>query len=166
MPDKSRKKPKQEKRAKGSKKIRGGVGNDENMLTKFWNFITGAKKDINATAEKFSKVKTEIQQNISALNKSLNEVMPLLDECSSSLNAVEKKTDNAAGAVFEQREQQVLNPEPVQPLQQLQPQPANPLPRIEPRMDQEESEYPRFGVGGGSQKKTRRKRQKKVKKTD
>jgi len=69
-------------RPQRTKKMSGGV---DWSFSGFWKSITGVKDNINETAEQFSKVKKDIQENINALNKSLNEVMPLLNKCSASL---------------------------------------------------------------------------------
>ena len=83
MPVNSRKKQgKKAQRPQRTKKMSGGV---DWSFSGFWKSITGVKDNINETAEQFSKVKKDIQENINALNKSLNEVMPLLNKCSASL---------------------------------------------------------------------------------
>jgi hypothetical protein len=173
MLDKSRKKQKQEKRGKKSKKITGG----SDLWTKLKNFFTGAKDNINETAEQFSKVKTAIQQNITTLNKSLNEVLPLLDKCSAALKVDPSTTReladgaglNYVAPALPRPEQKIENPQMANP-QMANPQMANiqrqnqELERVEPPMETEQEDpVSRFG---GAQKKTRKKRQKKVKKTD
>lgn len=86
MPVNSRKKQgkkaQKQQRPQRTKKMSGGV---DWSFSGFWKSITGVKDNINETAEQFSKVKKDIQENINALNKSLNEVMPLLNKCSASL---------------------------------------------------------------------------------
>ena len=77
-----------------SKKMGGG---ERTWSEWFASFMPGGKKDINETANKFSKVKTDIQTHIAALNRSLSEVMPLLEECKTSITSAAAAT-KAAGA--------------------------------------------------------------------
>lgn len=78
-----------------SKKISGG---ERTWGQWFASFMPGVKKDINETANKFSKVKTDIQTHITALNRSLSEVMPLLEECKTSINSAAEAAGAGAGA--------------------------------------------------------------------
>jgi hypothetical protein len=103
MPDLSKKSRKKGKRKYkvdkeigtkiGTKKVKGG----ENFLSTIGSYISNfvpsflsVKKDINTTADKFAGVKAEIQKNIAELNKSLNDVLPLLDDCSKSMNSAKQ----------------------------------------------------------------------------
>lgn len=169
MPDLSKKSRKKGKRKHtvdkeiGTKKLKGGTIFD--FFSNIRSYFGSVKKDINTTADKFAGVKAEIQKNIAELNKSLNDVLPLLDDCSKSMNSA--KQIAAAG------------PPPAQPTQPTQPtqlppiqnNPTNNNGGLEtyraslPDID-ESSETPKFPGGSscGSSKKSRKKSLKKPKK--
>ena len=112
-----------------TKKMRGGYP-FSGFFSSIGNYFTsfgGVKKDINTTAEKFGEVKTEIQKNITELNKSLNNVLPLLDDCSKSMNTASDiaKKINAEGPPTAEQQQIALQqparlPSPAPPTAQQQ----------------------------------------------
>jgi len=109
MPDLSKKSRKKGKRKHtvdkeigtkiGTKKVKGGFPNPFSGIFSgignFWSSISGVKKDINTTADKFADLKAEIEKHITALTGSLNNVKPLLDACGASINTIEKSTNDA-----------------------------------------------------------------------
>jgi len=96
MPDLSKKSRKKGKRKHtvdkeiGTKKVKGGTNPILDFFSGIGNYFGSVKKDINTTADKFASVKAEIQKNIAELNKSLNDVLPLLDDCSKSMNSAKQ----------------------------------------------------------------------------
>ena len=138
-----------------SKKMGGG---ERTWSEWFASFMPGGKKDINETANKFSKVKTDIQTHITALNRSLSEVMPLLEECKTSITSAAAAT-KAAGAGEQP-------PAADRPSQFALPAPAPPAPAPPaPTAPQEPPTDDMFTVRGGSQrsapKKSRKNKHKK-----
>jgi hypothetical protein len=104
MPDLSKKSRKSRGKYKlskndSTKKIKGGFPNPfSGIISGIGNFLSslsGAKKDINTTADKFADLKAEIEKHITALTGSLNNVKPLLDACGASINTIEKSTNDA-----------------------------------------------------------------------
>jgi hypothetical protein len=173
MPDltkKSRKKGKRKHRVDkeiGTKKVKGGTNPILDFFSGIGSYFGSVKKDINTTADKFAGVKAEIQKNIAELNKSLNDVLPLLDDCSKSMNSA--KQIAAAGP-----------PQPtstqVPPLTELpsnQNNPTNNNGRLEtyraplPGMDESPNGQPTFPGGSScdASKKSRKKSLKKSKKS-
>ena len=108
-----------------SKKMSGG---ERTWGQWFASFMPGVKKDINETANKFSKVKTDIQTHITALNRSLSEVMPLLEECKTSINSAAEAAGAGAGAGEQppaaNRPSQYALPPPAPPAPQAPPAPS------------------------------------------
>lgn len=184
MPDLSKKSRKKGKRKYkvdkeigtkiGTKKVKGG----ENFLSTIGSYISNfvpsflsVKKDINTTADKFAGVKAEIQKNIAELNKSLNDVLPLLDDCSKSMNSA--KDIAAAGPP---QSTQPPTSTQVPPLSQLPSNQNNPTNNNgvlgtyrAPLPDNESDEEPPAKFPGGSScdasKKSRKKSLKKSKKS-
>jgi hypothetical protein len=111
MPDLSKKSRKSRGKYKltkndSTKKIKGGGGFFDFVsgIGNYLSSFTGAKKDINTTADKFAGVKAEIEKNIAELTRSLNNVKPLLDACGASIKTIENTANKLDGAYKEQNE--------------------------------------------------------------
>jgi hypothetical protein len=186
MPDLSKKSRKSRGKYKvtkndSTKKIKGGAGGFFDFVSGIGSYLssfTGAKKDINTTADKFAGVKAEIEKNIAELTRSLNNVKPLLDACGASIKTIENTAIKIDGAYNEVKSEKPSNDQKAVAaaapgagafgLEDKLGQMGQPEAR--PQLDDEDSNPPptyRAPMLGGSsaQKKSRKKSLKKSKKS-
>jgi hypothetical protein len=160
------------------KKIKGGFNPLSGIISgigNFWSSLSGAKKDINTTADKFADLKAEIEKHITALTGSLNNVKPLLDACGASINTIEKSTNDALEDQKAAKPSLGFGPEKIQndrieapgfggPENPGQPgQPGQPDRRAAQLDDDIADPYeaPKFPGGSSAPKKSRKKKPKK-----